>query len=84
MRHRSLIGTMAILGGLAAYAGAVSLAAERMGTMNGLIQAGFYALAGTVWVVPAAYLTRWMQGSAVSAASSARAGNSAPRSDRCP
>jgi hypothetical protein len=84
MRHRSLIGTMAILGGLAAYAGAVGLAAERVDTMHWLVQAGFYALAGTVWVVPAAYLTRWMQRSAVSAASSAHAGNSAPRSDRFP
>jgi hypothetical protein len=84
MRHRSLIGTMVILGGLAAYSGAVTLAAERIATMHWIVQAGFYALAGTAWVVPAAYLTRWMQRSAVSAASSAHAGNSARRSDRSP
>ena len=84
MRYRSLIGTMAILGGLAAYAGAIGLAAERLGAMPWFFQAGFYALAGTAWVVPAAYLTRWMQRPAVSAASSAHAGSSAPRSDRFP
>jgi hypothetical protein len=65
MRHRSLIGTMAILGGLTVYAGAVALAGDHLATEHWLVQAGFYAIAGTAWVVPAAYLTRWMQRSPV-------------------
>jgi hypothetical protein len=88
MRHRSLIGTMAILGGLTVYAGAVALAGDRLAAQHWLVQVGFYAIAGTAWVVPAAYLTRWMQRSPVgygsSAASSARAGSSAPRNDKFP
>ena len=90
MRYRSLVGTMAILAGLTVYAGAVAFAGARMTDAHWLVQVGFYAIAGTIWVVPAAYLTRWMQrptkasGSTVSAARSARAGSSAPRSDRFP
>jgi hypothetical protein len=61
MKHRSLIGTMAILGGLVVYAGAVGLAADRLAEAHWLVQVGFYAIAGTVWVVPGAYVTRWMQ-----------------------
>jgi hypothetical protein len=61
MRYRSLVGTMTLLAGLTVYAGAVAFAGARMTAAPWLIQVGFYAIAGTIWVVPAAYLTRWMQ-----------------------
>ncbi|MBV8650333.1 MAG: DUF2842 domain-containing protein [Alphaproteobacteria bacterium] len=61
MRYRSLVGTMTILAGLTVYAGAVAFAGERLTAAHWLVQVGFYAIAGTIWVVPAAYLTRWMQ-----------------------
>jgi hypothetical protein len=91
MRHRSLVGTMILLGGLAAEAGLVMSAAEWSGSLPWPVQALYYAVAGIAWVVPAAYLTRWMVspgpaigGMPVSAASSGLAGSSARRSGRSP
>ena len=91
MRHRSLVGTMILLGGLAAEAVLVMSVAEWSASLHWSLQALFYAIAGIAWVVPAAYLTRWMVSPdpatgrmRVSAARSGPAGSSARRSDRSP
>jgi hypothetical protein len=91
MRQRSLVGTMILLGGLAAEAALVMNVAEWSAALHWSLQALFYALAGIAWVVPAAYLTRWMvrpdpaaAGGRLSAASSGPAGSSARRSGRSP
>lgn len=94
VRYRSLVGTIAILMLMAVVAALVLLLAERLTRASWLVQLVFYAVAGMIWVVPAAYVTRWMQaegmqaeGSAdgpVSAASSGPEGSSARRSGRSP
>jgi hypothetical protein len=57
---RSLVGIAAILGGLALEAAIVLQFAERLAAAPWPAQAGIYAVAGIIWVVPASYLTRWM------------------------
>jgi hypothetical protein len=57
---RSLVGSMAILAGLALEAALIAHFAETLATLSWPAQAAFYALAGIAWVLPAAYLTRWM------------------------
>ena len=58
MRARSLIAISAIIGGLFVYALAVMLLAE---LLPGYwpVQAAFFAVAGLVWIVPAAGFVRW-------------------------
>jgi hypothetical protein len=60
-RYRSLVGTTVILLGLAAEAAVVLLLAEDLAPLHWALQATFYAVAGIIWVVPAAYVTRWAQ-----------------------
>ncbi len=61
MRLRILIGTLLLVFGLGAYALAVSAAAARLLPEQGAVEAAFYAVAGIVWIFPAARLVRWMQ-----------------------
>jgi hypothetical protein len=61
MRLRILLGTLLLVLGLAAYALAVIAAAVRLLPQQWAIEAVFYALAGTIWILPAARLVRWMQ-----------------------
>jgi hypothetical protein len=58
MRARSLIAVFAIIGGLAVYALAAMLLAEMLPPYWPL-QAAFFAVAGLVWIVPAARIIRW-------------------------
>lgn len=61
MRLRILIGTLALVAGLACYGLAVVSLAVRLLPELWVAQVLFYAAAGIVWVWPAAWLTRWMQ-----------------------
>lgn len=61
MRLRILVGTLAILGGLAIYGLAVMSFAAQLLPQHWLVEGLFYAVAGIAWVWPAAWLTRWMQ-----------------------
>ena len=63
MRLRILLGTIILVAGLAIYGIAAMAVAVRL-PPSAALAFGFYALAGTLWVVPAALLTRWMQGAA--------------------
>jgi hypothetical protein len=58
---RILIGLAVLLVGLAIYALAVMSLAVRILPDHWAAQALFYAVAGVLWVLPAARLTRWMQ-----------------------
>jgi hypothetical protein len=91
-RARILAGAAALVGGLALYALAAVELAGRVVPDEWAAQALFYAVAGVLWVVPAARLTRWMQaapgpdaGRREGATSrTAGAGIAAPRSGRSP
>jgi Protein of unknown function (DUF2842) len=62
VRTRKLVGTVALLVFLAAYALAVvSIGAGRITTASPLAQLVFFVVAGLAWVVPAGLLIRWMQ-----------------------
>ena len=61
MRLRILFGTLALILGLAFYALAVMRMAVAWLPDNGLVEALFYLVTGTVWLYPAAKLTKWMQ-----------------------
>jgi hypothetical protein len=58
MRVRSLIAISAIVGGLFLYALAVMLLAELL-PPYWPVQTGFFAVAGLVWILPAAGFVRW-------------------------
>jgi hypothetical protein len=58
MRARSLIAVFAIIGGLAVYALAAMLLAETLPS-SWPLQAAFFAVAGLVWIPPAARIIRW-------------------------
>jgi Protein of unknown function (DUF2842) len=60
MRLRILLGTVILIVGLALYAAAVAVIAHRLLPPRTLIDLAFYAVAGIVWILPAAWLTRWM------------------------
>ncbi|MBE3109927.1 MAG: DUF2842 domain-containing protein [Acidobacteria bacterium] len=61
VRTRKLIGTLLLLGFLAAYSAVVvALAAGRIATAPPLAQFAFFLVAGLLWVVPAGLLIRWM------------------------
>lgn len=76
---RSLIAISAIIGGLVVYALAVMLVAELL-PAYWPVRTGFFAVAGLIWIVPAAGFVRW----GVSASSSASAGSGTRRSDSSP
>jgi hypothetical protein len=62
MRLRILVGTLALVLGLAVYALTVTrLALWLLPDQGWAAAALLYAVAGTVWILPAARLTRWMQ-----------------------
>jgi Protein of unknown function (DUF2842) len=60
MRLRILVGTLILIVGLAVYAALVVTVARRLLPPRLVIDMGFYAAAGVVWILPAAWLTRWM------------------------
>jgi hypothetical protein len=64
MRLRILVGTLLLVLGLGGYALAVMLAAVRLLPQQWAIEAVFYAVAGTLWILPAGRLVRWMQSAA--------------------
>jgi hypothetical protein len=59
MRLRILFGGIGLLVGLGVYAAAAMAIAVRL-PQNAALDFGFYALAGLLWIFPAALLTRWM------------------------
>lgn len=62
IRTRKLAGTIALLIFLAVYALAVMLLAVVLQVSGSkLVELGFYIVGGLAWVVPAAWLVRWMQ-----------------------
>jgi hypothetical protein len=61
MRLRILLGTMILVAGLGLYALAVAAFAARLLPDQWIVEAVFYAVAGSAWIFPAAWLTRWMQ-----------------------
>lgn len=62
VRLKKLIGTVVTVVFLFVYSLAAMLLAERLlpGT-SGLVQLGYYATAGLIWVVPVGALITWMQ-----------------------
>ncbi len=62
MRTRKLIGTVLLLAFLAVYAFLAMLVAVVL-QVNGskFAELMFYVVGGLAWVVPAAWLVRWMQ-----------------------
>lgn len=62
IRTRKLIGTVTLLVFLAVYALVVMLAAVVLQVSgNKAVELLFYVVGGLAWVVPAAWLVRWMQ-----------------------
>ncbi len=61
MRLRILWGMLLMVGGLAVYSLLVMKLATDWLPQQLLAEAIFYPLAGTIWLYPAAKLTRWMQ-----------------------
>ena len=61
MRLRILFGTLVLVFGLAVYGLAVAALAARVLPPGPVVALLFYAVAGIVWLVPAAWLVRWMQ-----------------------
>lgn len=62
LRTRKLVGAVALLVFLAAYALAAMLAAVAL-QVNGskVAEIVYYPVAGLLWVLPAMWLVRWMQ-----------------------
>lgn len=58
MRLRSLTAIAGLVGGLSVYALATMLLAEWL-PRSWPLQTAFFAIAGIVWIVPAARLVRW-------------------------
>lgn len=62
IRTRKLIGTVVLLVFLAVYAFLAMLAAVVLQvSSNKAVELLFYLVGGLAWVVPAAWLVRWMQ-----------------------
>jgi hypothetical protein len=61
MRLRILLGSLLLIVGLVLYALAVVVVAMRLLPDEVALELAFYALAGIIWIFPAARLTRWMQ-----------------------
>lgn len=57
---RNLIGTFALLFGLAIYALVIAELSVRIGTLPFIVEAVFYVIAGLIWLWPARALVRWM------------------------
>ena len=62
MRTRKLVGTVALLVFLAAYAFLATAAAGFLQVSGSkVVELVYYIVGGLAWVVPAALLVRWMQ-----------------------
>ena len=61
MRLRILFGTLGLILGLGFYALLIMRLAIAMLPDNPVVQAIFYLVTGTIWIFPAAKLTKWMQ-----------------------
>jgi hypothetical protein len=61
MRLRMLFGTLLLILVLSLYALLVMAAATRLLPDDWAVQMAFYAVAGVIWIFPAARLTGWMQ-----------------------
>jgi hypothetical protein len=61
MRLRILYGTIILLLGLGLYAVAVMVVAVEFLPAHWAAQLAYYFVTGTIWLYPAAQLTRWMQ-----------------------
>ena len=62
IRTRKLIGTVVLLAFLACYAFIAMLVAVVLEVKSSKIgELAFYVVGGLAWVVPAAWLVRWMQ-----------------------
>jgi hypothetical protein len=61
MRLRILLGTLALVAGLALYGLVVAALGQRWLAARPAVALAFYAVAGIVWIFPAARLTRWIQ-----------------------
>jgi hypothetical protein len=61
MRLRILYGTLLLIVGLGGYALAVMAVAVEILPAQWAVQLVFYLVTGTVWLYPAARLTKWMQ-----------------------
>lgn len=60
-RLRKLIGVIVLVAFVCIYAlTAMTLAAAKLPGTSGLTQLAFYAVAGLIWVIPAAALISWM------------------------
>lgn len=62
IRMRKLIGTVVLLLFLAGYALLAMLVAVMLQVSDSkLVELAFYVVGGFAWVLPAAWLVRWMQ-----------------------
>jgi hypothetical protein len=61
MRLRILFGTLLLIAALALYGLGVAALAAHVLPSGAWLALLFYAVAGIVWLVPAAWLVRWMQ-----------------------
>ena len=61
-RLRKLVGTIVLVVFIALYAlTAMTIAAAKLPGTSGLVQLGFFLVAGLAWVLPALPLVTWMQ-----------------------
>lgn len=61
-RPKKLFGAVALLLGVVLYALVViAVAQAKLATVGPLIQLGFFAFFGLLWIVPAGLLIRWME-----------------------
>lgn len=62
VRVKKLIGTVATVGFMIVYSFmAMLLAVKLLPGTSGVVQLGYYAVAGLAWVVPVGLLIAWMQ-----------------------
>ncbi|ORE91237.1 DUF2842 domain-containing protein [Acuticoccus yangtzensis] len=62
MRLRKFIGTIITVSFLLIYClMAMVLAARLLPGTSGVVQLGYYAVAGLLWVIPVGLLIKWMQ-----------------------
>ncbi len=61
MRLRILFGTLILIAGLAAYGLVVAALAAHVLPPGPFAALVFYAVTGLAWIMPAAWLVRWMQ-----------------------
>lgn len=61
-RLRKFIGTLVLLVSLGIYLPVTAIVASgRLAEVHVLLQMLFFLVAGLIWVLPAAFLVRWMQ-----------------------